>query len=53
MDANSLRDAYQHAQVNLLAETCELAANMTDVIDLSVGDPNFTTPQPIIAAAFN
>lgn len=52
MDASILRDTYQHAQTNLLAETCELAANMTNVIDLSVGDPNFTTPQPIIAAAF-
>ena len=52
MDNSILSKAYQQPQTNILASVCALAAKMDDVIDLSVGDPNFTTPQPIITAAF-
>lgn len=52
MDSSILSKAYQKPAPNILADVCALAAKMDDVIDLSVGDPNFTTPQPIIDAAF-
>lgn len=52
MDSSILSKTYQQPQANILADVCALAAKMDNVIDLSVGDPNFTTPQPIIEAAF-
>lgn len=51
MDSSFLSQAYQHPAPNILADVCEQAATMDNVIDLSVGDPNFTTPEPIIDAA--
>lgn len=51
MDSSFLGQAYQHPAPNILADVCEQAATMNDVIDLSVGDPDFTTPLPIIDAA--
>lgn len=52
MDSSILSKAYQKPSTNILADVCAMAAKMDNVIDLSVGDPNFTTPQPIIEAAF-
>lgn len=52
MDSSMLKPAYQHPAPNILADVCAKAAQMDDVIDLSVGDPNFTTPEPIINYAF-
>lgn len=52
MDSSMLSKAYQKPAANILADVCALAAKMDNVIDLSVGDPNFTTPEPIIEAAF-
>ena len=48
MDSSILSKAYQQPATNILADVCALAAKMDNVIDLSVGDPNFTTPAPII-----
>lgn len=47
-----LNTQMQHPAPNLLADVVNLAKTLPDVIDLSVGDPNFTTPEPIIDAAF-
>ena len=44
MDKSILSQASQHEERNILAEVCNLAAARDDVIDLSVGDPNFATP---------
>ena len=46
MDKSILSQASQHEERNILAEVCNLAAARDDVIDLSVGDPNFATPLP-------
>ena len=51
MDKSILSQASQHEERNILAEVCNLAAARDDVIDLSVGDPNFATPLPIVEAA--
>lgn len=51
MDSSFLNRAYQDPALNILADVCEQAATMDDVIDLSVGDPNFATPLPIVDAA--
>ncbi|WP_418525453.1 aminotransferase class I/II-fold pyridoxal phosphate-dependent enzyme [Limosilactobacillus vaginalis] len=48
MDKSILNKHYQQAQPNILADVCSKAATMTNVIDLSIGDPDFTTPSPII-----
>lgn len=53
MDHNILNKNYQRAVPNLLAETCQMASIMNNVIDLSVGDPDFTTPIAITKHAFN
>ncbi|MDO4903198.1 MAG: aminotransferase class I/II-fold pyridoxal phosphate-dependent enzyme [Limosilactobacillus sp.] len=52
MDSSKLSKTYQTPAPNILADVCALAAKMDDVIDLSVGDPNLTTPAAIIDAAF-
>lgn len=52
MDKSMLKTIYQQPALNILADVCAKAAKMNDVIDLSVGDPNFTTPAPIIDYAF-
>lgn len=36
-----------------LAESADLAKNFDDVVDFTLGDPDITTPLPIIEAAFN
>lgn len=52
MDKSILSKPYQKPAKNILADVCAMAASMNDVIDLSVGDPNFKTPQPIIDYAY-
>lgn len=42
---------FQNPEKNIMAEIGKTAALMHDVIDLSIGDPDMTTPQPIIDAA--
>lgn len=37
---------------SIFANSQNLMKGMTDVIDLSIGDPDFTTPEPILAAAY-
>ena len=44
MDRTFLNPAYQAPAPNLLAEVCEKAATMENVIDLSIGDPDLPTP---------
>ncbi|MFZ2588267.1 aminotransferase class I/II-fold pyridoxal phosphate-dependent enzyme [Paucilactobacillus nenjiangensis] len=52
MDSSNLNQRYQHPAPNIMAEITTLAANAADAIDLSIGDPDFTTPQPIIDYAY-
>lgn len=52
MDRTFLNPAYQAPAPNLLAEVCEKAATMENVIDLSIGDPDLPTPAAITEAAF-
>ena len=52
MDSSILSKQYQKPAFNILADVCAKAAKMNNVIDLSVGDPNFTTSQEIIDYAF-
>lgn len=42
---------FQKPERNIMAEIGRTAANMTDVIDLSIGDPDLATPKPIAEAA--
>lgn len=48
MDSSILSKAYQKPSTNILADVCAMAAKMDNVIDLSVGDPNFTTPNQLL-----
>lgn len=52
MDSSFLTKRYQNPAPNILAEIGTLAATTTGAIDLSIGDPDFATPQAIIDAAF-
>ena len=52
MDSSILSKQYQKPAFNILADVCAKEAKMNNVIDLSVGDPNFTTSQEIIDYAF-
>ena len=52
MDQTFLNQAYQNPAPNLLADVCEKAATMDNVIDLSIGDPDLPTPVAITEAAF-
>lgn len=51
MDRTYLATAYQKPPKHLLMEIATLAHQMPDVIDLSLGDPDLTTPLAIIDAA--
>lgn len=42
---------FQAPKKNIMAEIGKTAALMTDVIDLSIGDPDMGTPRPIVNAA--
>lgn len=52
MDSSILTDRYQHPAPNILAQIGTLAATTKDAIDLSIGDPDFKTPDAVIEAAF-
>lgn len=52
MDQTFLNQAYQNPTPNILADVCEKAATMDNVIDLSIGDPDLPTPVAITEAAF-
>jgi len=52
MDNSNLNQRYQHPEPNILAEISTLAATTKDTIDLSIGDPDFTTPKAIIDYAY-
>lgn len=47
-----IADLHKGHELNMLAQTEELLAAYEDVIDLSVGDPDMTTPSPIIEASY-
>lgn len=52
MDSSFLTERYQHPAKNILAEIGTLAATTKDAIDLSIGDPDFKTPDAVIRASF-
>lgn len=52
MDSSFLTKRYQHPAPNILAEIGTLAATTKDAIDLSIGDPDFKTPDAVIDASF-
>nr|WP_137597044.1 aminotransferase class I/II-fold pyridoxal phosphate-dependent enzyme [Paucilactobacillus kaifaensis] len=52
MDSSYLTNRYQHPAPNILADIGTLAATTKNAIDLSIGDPDFTTPQAVIEASF-
>lgn len=52
LDSSFLTNRYQNPEPNILADIGTLAATTDGAIDLSIGDPDFTTPQEIIAASF-
>ncbi|BAP86416.1 aspartate aminotransferase [Paucilactobacillus hokkaidonensis JCM 18461] len=52
MDSSYLTKRYQHPEPNILADIGTLAATTKGAIDLSIGDPDFTTPQAVIDASF-
>ncbi len=43
---------HKDQEMNMLANTEEMLAAYTDVINLSLGEPDMTTPAPIIEAAY-
>lgn len=53
MDSSFLKTTYQQPADNILAAVSEKSATMDNVIDLSIGDPDLTTPQAVIKAAFD
>lgn len=52
MDASKVAKKYQQPTENLLMDIAMLAKSKTDLIDLSIGDPDLITDQAIIDAAF-
>ncbi|HPJ00580.1 MAG TPA: aminotransferase class I/II-fold pyridoxal phosphate-dependent enzyme, partial [Enterococcus sp.] len=53
MDASKIAKKYQQPTENLLMDIAMLAKSKTDLIDLSIGDPDLITDQTIIEAAFS
>jgi aspartate/methionine/tyrosine aminotransferase len=47
-----IAELHKGQEFNMLGETEKLLAAYDDVIDLSVGDPDMTTPEPIIEASY-
>ena len=43
---------YWKDQSTAMGQSDEIAKSFDDVINLSLGDPDMTTPEPIIEAAF-
>lgn len=52
MDKSYINTFYQKPADNLLMEFAQMASNTPNLLNLSIGDPNLTTPTPIIEAAF-
>lgn len=52
MNASKIAKKYQQPTENLLMDIAMLAKSKTDLIDLSIGDPDLITDQTIIEAAF-
>lgn len=48
MNSTFLNRRYQNPPQDILSDVCELANGRDDIINLAIGDPNFTTPTPII-----
>lgn len=53
MKRQMLAQMYQKSEANLLAQISKIASETEDLIDLSLGDPDITTNQKIIEAAFS
>lgn len=53
MDYSNIAAKYQHSEENILMDIATLAAEVPDLLDLSIGDPDLITDQRIIEAAFN
>lgn len=53
MNASKIAKKYQQPTENLLMDIAMLAKSKTDLIDLSIGDPDLITDQTIIEAAFS
>ncbi len=51
MDQSKLAKKYQQPEENILMEVAALAKSTTDLIDLSLGDPDLITDEAIIDAA--
>lgn len=47
-----IAEMHKREQLNMFAKTEELLALYGDVIDLSIGEPDMTTPEPIIEASY-
>ncbi len=47
-----IAEMHKNQEMNMLANTEEMLAAYTDVINLSLGEPDMTTPAPIIEAAY-
>ena len=51
MSDHNLSDRVRHLKPSGIRKFFDIAASMQDVISLGIGEPDFTTPQPIIDAA--
>ena len=52
MSERFISDLQKGQELGMLSKTEELLARYDDIIDLSVGDPDMTTPAPIIEASY-
>ncbi len=52
MDNKFVAQRLLNEKLSLMSKLQGMTAGMTDVIDLSIGDPDFTTPAPIIEAGY-
>ncbi len=53
MDKQFIATRFQHPAQNILMDIGTIAAEMDDIIDLSIGDPDIITHKTIIDAAFH
>ena len=52
MDMKFVAQRHQNAQSSVMSKLAEFSKDMTDKIDLSIGDPDFTTPKEILEAGY-
>ncbi|EUJ21014.1 pyridoxal phosphate-dependent aminotransferase [Listeria aquatica] len=52
MDKNNMAKKFQETPVNILADIGTLAKKTSNILDLSIGDPDLITDEAIINAAF-